>query len=186
MGVTKKTDLKKGNILISKPLLNDDYFGESVVLLTDYHKEVVGFIINKPSDLHLNDVIEDFPEFDAHIYYGGPVAPDNLYFIHRAPEKITGSIPIVNDLFWGGDFEQVRELINNSEINASEIRFFLGYSGWDSHQLDEEIDSNSWIIDELDGSLFQWDINKLWKQCVSNNEKDYKIWIDAPKDIRLN
>ena len=186
MGVTKKTDLKKGNILISKPLLNDDYFGESVVLLTDYHKEVVGFIINKPSDLHLNDVIEDFPEFDAHIYYGGPVAPDNLYFIHRAPEKITGSIPIVNDLFWGGDFEQVKELINKGEINATEIRFFLGYSGWDSHQLDEEIDSNSWIIDELDGSLFQWDINKLWKQCVSNNEKDYQIWIGAPKDIRLN
>ena len=186
MGITKKTGLKKGNILISKPLLNDDYFGKSVVLLTDYHKEVVGFIINKPSNLQLNDVIEDFPEFDAQIYYGGPVAPDNLYFIHRVPEKIEGSIPIVNDLFWGGDFEQVKELINKGEINAAEIRFFLGYSGWDSDQLNQEIDSNSWIIDELDGSLFQWDINKLWKQCVSNNEKDYKIWIDAPKDIRLN
>ena len=107
--VSLKNGLKKGNILISKPMLNDDYFGKSVVLLTDYHKEVVGPIINKPQTC-ISMIIEDFPEFDAQIYYGGPVAPDNLYFIHRVPEKIKGSIPIVNDLFWGGDFKQVQEL----------------------------------------------------------------------------
>jgi putative transcriptional regulator len=186
MGISSKLSLKKGNVLISRPLLNDDYFHKSVVLLTDYHEEVVGFIINKPSNLKLSDVISDFPEFDSEIHYGGPVAPDNLYFIHRVPEKIEGSIPIVDDLYWGGDFNQVRKLITEDNLNTDDIRFFLGYSGWGSEQLDEEIQSKAWIIDELEGSLFNWETYELWKKCMSEKEKDFEIWMDAPQDVRLN
>lgn len=186
MGISNKSSLKKGNVLISRPLLNDDYFHKSVVLLTDYHEEVVGFIINKPSKLNLCDLITDFPEFDSIVYYGGPVAPDNLYFIHRVPDKVEGSIPIVNDLYWGGDFDQVKALILNGDLKSDDIRFFLGYSGWGLNQLDKEISSNAWIIDELEGSLFHWETFGLWKKCMSEKESDYEIWMDAPKDVRLN
>lgn len=186
MGTSSKSSLKKGNVLISRPLLNDEYFHKSVVLLTDYHDEVVGFIVNKPSNLYLSDVINDFPEFDSKIYYGGPVDPDNLYFIHRVPDKIEGSIPIVNDLYWGGDFNQVKKLIVENNLKSEDIRFFLGYSGWGTDQLDEEINSKAWIIDELEGSLFNWETYELWKKCMAEKEKDYEIWMGAPKDIRLN
>ena len=187
MNITHKSDIKKGKVLISPPLINDDFFHNSVVFLTNYSEDgVVGFIINKPVELNINDLIVDFPEFEAKVYYGGPVAPENLYFIHRAPDKIEGSIHIINDLYWGGDFNQVTKLITEGELRSEEIRFFLGYSGWDVDQLDNEIDSDSWIIDELDNSLFDWDVVKLWKKCLYEKGQKYKLWLNAPEDILLN
>ncbi len=182
-----KSELSKGKLLISKPLINDDFFHNSVVFLTEYTDTgVVGFIVNKPVSLDLHDLINGFPEFNAQVYYGGPVASDNLYFIHRVPEKIEGSIHITDDLYWGGNFTQVIELIENNDLDNTDIRFFLGYSGWDVDQLDEEIDSNSWIVDEMDDSLFNWDILKLWKNRLNTKGDQFQIWSNAPKDIRLN
>ena len=78
------------------------------------------------------------------------------------------------------------KLLIEGELRSEEIRFFLGYSGWDVDQLDNEIDSDSWIIDELDNSLFDWDVVKLWKKCLYEKGQKYKLWLNAPEDILLN
>lgn len=182
-----KPELSKGKLLISLPLMNDDFFHNSVIFITEYNPEgVVGFIINKPLQMSLSDLIEGFPTFITKIYYGGPVASDNLYFIHRAPEKIQGSVHITDDLYWGGDFNQIEELIRTGELKPEEIRFFLGYSGWEIEQLNEEIEDDSWFVDALDQSLFEWDVMKLWKNRLELKDEKYKIWANAPSDIRLN
>jgi putative transcriptional regulator len=74
------------------------------------------------------------------------VEQDNLYFIHNVPDLIPNSIEISNGIYWGGDFESAKQLINNKKITKDNIRFFLGYTGWDEHQLETEMNSNSWII----------------------------------------
>jgi len=177
----------KGKLLLSKPLMKDDFFHNAVILLTEYDESgVVGFIINKPVNLSLIDLLDDFPEFDAPVYYGGPVSSDNLYFIHRVPEMIEDSIHIINDLYWGGNFDQVVELIEQKELNENDIRFFLGYSGWDSEQLELELVDDSWIIDEMDNSLFDWDVVSLWKKRLKEQGDKYQLWANAPEDIRLN
>ncbi|MDG1145386.1 MAG: YqgE/AlgH family protein [Flavobacteriales bacterium] len=182
-----KTKPKKGGILISQPLINDDYFHNSVVFLSEYSKEgVVGFIVNKPLRFSINDLIDDFPHFDTTVYYGGPVEASNLYFIHRVPDKIKGSIPITNELYWGGNFGQIKDLILTDQLKPDDIRFFLGYSGWEETQLDEEIAKNSWIVDKLKDTLFEWNIKKLWKDCIKETNTDFQLWVNAPKDIRLN
>jgi putative transcriptional regulator len=63
----------------------------------------------------INDLL---PEINASfkIYNGGPVEQDNLYFIHNIPELIP-SIEISNGIYWGGDFESTKALINNGKIN---------------------------------------------------------------------
>tara|TARA_B110000196_G_C20813696_1_gene505888 strand:- start:79 stop:642 length:564 start_codon:yes stop_codon:yes gene_type:complete len=179
--------LNKGKILLSQPLINDEFFHNSVVFISEYSNDgIVGFIVNKPLNFNLCDLIDSFPEFDTTIYYGGPVETDNLYFIHRVPEKITGSVHITKDLYWGGSFHQVKTLILNGELKQDEIRFFLGYSGWDKEQLDQEISSESWFVDETEESLFDWDIEKLWKDRLKIQGKEFQLWDNAPKDIRLN
>jgi len=182
-----KPSLNKGKILISQPLINDEYFHNSVVFLSDFSEDgIVGFIVNKPLNFDICDLIDDFPVFKTIIYYGGPVASDSLYFIHRVPEKIHGSVHITKDLYWGGNIEQVKNLINENELMPEDIRFYLGYSGWGKEQLEEEINSDSWIVDEAEDSLFDWDIQKLWKNKLNKNGKEFQLWDNAPKDIRLN
>ena len=187
MKTITKTLVNKGKLLISQPLINDEFFHNSVIFLSEYSDEgIVGFIVNKPLNLKICDLIENFPKFETTIFYGGPVEADNLYFIHRVPKKITGSVNISKDLYWGGSFEQVKQLIREENLNSDEIRFFLGYSGWGKEQLDQEIKSKSWLVEDPDDSLFDWDIEQIWKEYLNKHGKRFQLWDNAPKDIKLN
>jgi len=187
MNNSDELSVQKGNLLISPPLTKDDFFHNSVIFLTQNSSDsVVGFIINKPIDIKINALIEDFPKIEAKVYFGGPVATDNLYFIHRTPYKIDNSIHIVSDFYWGGEFDQIKQLINDGILSSKDIRFFIGYSGWGVDQLRDELENQSWIIDELDHSLFEWDVPKLWENRLCKKENKYKLWVNAPKDITLN
>ena len=84
---------KKGDLLIAEPsIIGDLSFNRSIILLADHTEEgSIGFILNKPLEYTINDLI---PEIEANfkIYNGGPVEQDNLYFIHKVPEVIPDSI----------------------------------------------------------------------------------------------
>ena len=114
---------KKGCLLIAEPtILNDMSFNRSVILLTEHSNDgSVGFILNKPLSYSINDLI---PDIDAHfmIYNGGPVEQDNLYFLHNVPELIPDSIEISYGLYWGGNFETTKELINTGKLSKENIR----------------------------------------------------------------
>ena len=46
----------------------------------------------------------------------------------------------------GGDFDVIKNMINDGELSSADIKFFLGYSGWSSDQLKEEVKRNTWIV----------------------------------------
>ena len=143
--ITEK--LEKGHLLIAEPsIIGDLSFNRSVILLADHTAEgSVGFILNKPLKYTIKDLLPEV-ESNFKIYNGGPVEQDNLYFIHNVPDLIPNSIEISKGIFWGGDFEFTKELINTGVIKKKNIRFFLGYTGWDSEQLENEMQANSWIL----------------------------------------
>ena len=161
--------LHKGQLLIAEPsIIGDLSFNRSVVLLADHNEDgSVGFILNKPLEYTISDLI---PEIDASfiIYNGGPVEQDNLYFIHTIPELITNSIEISSGVFWGGDFEMTKDLINQGKINKENIRFFLGYTGWSGNQLEHELQSNSWIItaNNYKSSILGKSSSLFWKEKI--------------------
>jgi len=180
---------QKGKLLIAEPaILGDLSFNRSVILLADHSEEgSVGFILNKPLDYTLNDLI---PEVSAEfaVYNGGPVEQDNLYFIHSVPDQIPNSIEISNGIYWGGDFNMVINSINNKAISEKDVRFFLGYSGWDADQLNEELNSNSWILTEniYDSSIIEKSDTSFWKEKMLELGGEYSIWSNAPEDPSFN
>ena len=119
--------IKKGKILIAEPsIIGDISFNRSIILLADHNNEgSIGFILNKPLDYCLGDLIPEI-ESNLPIYNGGPVQQDNLYFIHKVAELIPESIEISEGLFWSGNFEHVSKLVAEEKINENDIRFFLG------------------------------------------------------------
>lgn len=180
---------KKGNLLIAEPsILGDVSFNRSIILLAEYSTEgSVGFILNKPLDYTINDII---PEINANfkIYNGGPVEQDNLYFIHKIPELIPNSIEISYGIFWGGDFDSVKTLINQKQLREDDIRFFLGYSGWETNQLVSELISNSWILTKniYKASIIEKNDDSFWKEKMLEFGGDYSIWSNAPDDPTYN
>lgn len=181
--------LNKGQILIAEPsILGDVSFNRSVILLAEHNEEgSVGFILNKPLEYTISDLL---PEIEASfkIYNGGPVEQDNLYFIHTIPNLITNSIEISNGIYWGGDFELTKSLINERKINKEDIRFFLGYTGWEFNQLVAELHDNSWIVanNNYNKEILSKSSKKFWKEKITELGGDYLIWSNAPENPNLN
>lgn len=179
----------KGHLLIAEPsIIGDVSFNRSVVLLADHSDQgSIGFIMNKPLDYFLSDLVPDI-ESDFKIYNGGPVEQDNLYFIHKVPHLIPNSVEISEGIFWGGDFSVASKLIINQQISSHEIRFFLGYSGWDAEQLNQELEANSWVVVKNDykKNIFGKSCDTFWKEKMIELGGDYLLWSNAPENPSYN
>jgi len=182
-------EITKGCLLLADPnIINDPYFNRAVILITENSEdEVVGFIINKPLEYNFEDIFSGMGK-DCKIYNGGPVNKDNLYYIHNLPDLIPNSIKVSNNLFWGGDFSNVKNLIKDNKIGSNNIRFFSGYSGWTLPQLNNEIKEKSWIItnNRFDDKILKSKTNEFWKEEIKKLGNDYKIWSNAPENPNLN
>ena len=96
-------------------------------------------------------------------------------------------MPVSDQIYWGGNFESLKSLLQHQEIKNTEIRFFLGYSGWAKVQLEEEVINKSWFVSENDfENILSTDNNTLWKNKLLQKGGEYKIWANAPNNINLN
>lgn len=177
-----------GKLILAEPLLQDQYFARTVVFLIEHNEEgTVGFILNKPMNLGINEVVNNFPEFDAKVFFGGPVENNSLFYFHTNDSLKESSKEVLPGLFWGGDFEKLKELIKEKKIKSSEIRFFVGYAGWNKGQIDEEIADGSWIVaNPTIEHIMSADDKILWKVIMKSFGKKYEILSNYPEDPSLN
>lgn len=180
---------KQGNILISEPLMNDFHFGRSVILLID-HEETegsFGIIINKKLNASVSQIVDEFTDFEAPAYLGGPVADNQLFFIHTLGDLIPESTPVLDGLFWGGDAEVLKTLISTGIANEENTRFYLGYAGWDSGQLVDELVRNSWLVGSITAEqLFNIPEEAMWQTFVNQLGSPYEMWGRFPKNVEDN
>jgi putative transcriptional regulator len=184
----EKIELQKGILLLSEPFLPDPNFKRTVVLLTEHDDEgTVGFVLNRPTELTVNDVLDDFPTFDAQLYVGGPVEQNTLHFLHHEKIAIPGSKEVVPGLRWGGDFESVKAGIANGHISTSDIRFFVGYAGWSAEQLAEEVNGKAWILSQASWEhVLGKTAESLWHNVLFEMGSDYRLLANSPEDPSLN
>ncbi len=178
----------KGVLLLAEPFMADPNFKRSVVFLCENQKSgSIGFILNRPMPLKLAEAVEGIiVNFDARLYFGGPVQTDTLHFIHDVP-NLEGAIEIIDGLYWGGDFEALKEMINSGEVKPESFRFFLGYAGWDLSQLDTEIAENSWITFKAKAShIFKTKPESLWKDVLREMGGEYAMMVNFPEDPQMN
>ena len=178
-----------GKILVATPeLLMDHIFNQGVLLLTEYNdKGSMAFMLNKPLILRLNDIFPEIPS-NIQLWNGGPVETSNLFYIHNVPELIPDSILFdeTKKLYIGGDFNYIKNLLNQDLLDENNIRFFLGYSGWAPHQLENEIKEKAWFVTHNDFNIFDINPRNIWKEkIVAVNPKNV-IWKNAPLNPNLN
>lgn len=180
-----------GDLLLAEPLMKDVTFQRSVVILIEHSDSLgsMGFVTNRCSNYSLNEIIEEIEsEEDIPIYIGGPVHRDRLYYIHTLGDLIPESEEIGNGLYVSGRFDTIIEYINSgAEVNGK-IRFFLGYSGWDKGQLENEVSESDWAVAKLTDTerLLLLDEEEAWRAEVSELDERYLLWLNCPTSLMLN
>lgn len=178
----------RGKILISEPFLRDSNFGRSVVLLIDHTKEgSMGLIMNKLLPMKLNDVVNEFKYLeDIPLYKGGPMGTDTLFYLHTL-KNVEGALAIGGGLYLNGNFNEIKRYILQGNQIEGNIRFFLGYSGWQDGQLNQEIEENTWMIGKGEiTSLMIGEIKNMWKKALCSLGGKYETWSHFPITPSLN
>jgi putative transcriptional regulator len=171
-----------GDVLISEPFMNDFYFRRSVILLIDHNEEgSLGVIFNKRLTIPFNEIVQGFPEFNADVYLGGPVETDRIFFIHTVGEMIPDSHLISNGLYWSGNINVLKSMIKMDLIKPHEVRFYVGYAGWDGGQLRNELKANTWVVGRFTSKqLLRTMPGKMWSDFVKQIGKRYTLWDKFP------
>ena len=183
--------VERGSLLLSEPFMFDPNFKRTVILMTDNTSEGgIGFVLNKPTNLTLPDVLLDINDFNARLFHGGPVQPETLHFVHNLGNQMKDTQEISPGIFWGGDFEQLKDLIDTKAVAPKNFKFFLGYSGWSPGQLENELKENSWIVTESKPqhvfSNRPGDLARLWNKILEKMGGDYRFMSTFPEDPRYN
>jgi putative transcriptional regulator len=182
------TEPRPGILLLSPPFLDDPNFRRTVVLLIEHSEEgSFGLILNLPVELEPG-AIEGLLEGAEHLLaLGGPVEQDVLHVLHRLGADIDGSMEIAPDVYWGGDFNALADVIATGEATREDIRLFLGYAGWSAGQLQEEVDAGGWIMAEVHPSfVFDAEPDTLWREVLRHMGGNYALMANFPEDPRLN
>ncbi len=183
----KEIKIEQGNMLISAPHLKD-FFKRSVIFLVEHNENgTVGFVLNRPLKFKADEIIEGFPEFGARTLIGGPVQTDLVNFIHKAGDIIEDTYHIADGIYWGGNFESLKELIRTGKADPDDFLFFLGYAGWSPDQLNSEIINNAWFVTTpLADDIFKHSPEHLWHDILKRMGGEYSLISTFPEDPSVN
>ena len=181
------TTPQQGTLLVSEPMLPDPNFFRSVILLTK-HDETgsLGFVLNHISVVNVDNVLPEFTVPGIPIFIGGPMGNDQLFFIHTIGDQLQDSAKIMEGLYFGGDLVQLETMLKTGIINSEQVRFFVGYSGWDPDQLDYEIEENSWIVASTTPQQVMSDSDEYWKEIMVGLGKEFEVLSKFPSNPELN
>ena len=168
----------KGMLLIAMPTLKDETFGHSVIYICEHNKDgAMGLILNATLDgLTLGEVLSSVQDLcreeitlthlTQQISYGGPVQQERGFVLHTGKKKWLSSTKLDKNLTLTVSKDLLQIL--GTSLEPKQYRVFLGYSGWEAGQLEQEIAENSWLLVPLDADLiFNTPAEDLWEIAVS-------------------
>lgn len=181
---------RKGSLLISVPFLRDFHFARSVVLIIEHNDEgSMGIVINKTFSnlMSLNEVIPELSSLPPiPIYNGGPIGRDTLFFLHSFAD-LPNALPLGNGLYLNGDFEKIKKHILNGGVTQGFVRFFMGYAGWQKGQLNQEIESNTWLVSNHNNvNLLNMYLRDIWREALYDMGGKYAVWSRYPQYPIMN
>lgn len=174
-------------MLIADPFLTDPNFARSVIILCEHSEEgSVGFVINRSTSATLGDLLPDIYTPALGVSQGGPVQMDTLHMLHRMPDAFGGN-EVVPGVYWGGSYQTLQQLAVTTDFHPSDLKLFVGYSGWSPGQLEKEVSEGSWLVADLSQEiLFETETQDMWKRSIKLLGREYAYLANMPLHPQLN
>ncbi len=161
------------NFLVAMPKQDDLIFTESVIYICDYHElGTVGLIINRPTEFSIKLLADHFdlssvPENISKkpLMFGGPVQPERGFVIHRPVGNWRSSLLLKDEVTVTTSNDIIEAIIRGNGPQDSLV--VLGYVGWDTAQLEQEIIDNHWLVCPFKAELlYDVPFENRWKETA--------------------
>ncbi|WP_417483246.1 YqgE/AlgH family protein [Maricaulis sp.] len=164
-----------GKLLIASPGIGDPRFDRSVILMCDHSSEhAMGIVLNKRVEgLRLPEVFEQLgvdtteDTIDRPVLLGGPVERQRGFVLHTNDFQTTDStLAVTGDIALSSTKDALDAMASSTPPRLSLLA--LGYAGWGSGQLEDELAANAWLVADADEALvFSTDIEAKWQNALS-------------------
>ena len=154
-GAARAADLSEPIILVASSRLDPTPLQQAVVLATPLDDgSHIGFIINKPTGVKLQELFPDDPaagKVQESVYLGGPAfLPAVFALTHTPPESEGAAVRLMPDLFAVTDGDAVDRIIATTPNDA---RFFLGMMVWEPGALEQQVRQSIWELRPADAEV---------------------------------
>ena len=168
-------ELKAGVFLYAVPELPDLNFFHTVILLVTYDEDgAMGLVINRPSEVHVNEALPDFDssiKFQQPLYIGGPVSRDRMSVFIRSDDPPDDALKVLENVFLSWSREVLDQMLKK-ENPENILRVYSGYAGWSPGQLDREFARGDWVIGRAEpDKIFIEDTSSLWPEIFKIREQ---------------
>jgi putative transcriptional regulator len=173
-------------LLIASPSMDDPYFARTVTYICEHNEHgAMGLVINQPVGMKLKELVEQVDDkaevidekAEDIVLAGGPVSQDRGFILHTSQPGWISSLTMTPEIMVTTSKDIISSLGNKEAPEKSLI--MLGYAGWTAGQLEEEIQTNSWLMVEADADiLFDTPIHKKWETAVQRLGID--VWHLGP------
>jgi putative transcriptional regulator len=159
--------------LIAMPSLEDMNFSQTVTNICEHTQEgAMGIVVNRPTNLQLYDILEQLEINDIYlrareesIYIGGPVQPERGFVLHCDNGSWDSTLKVTSEI----SVTTSRDILESIAAGNGPDNHLvaLGYAGWASGQLEEEISANSWLNGPADSQIiFNTPPELRWKAAA--------------------
>ncbi len=168
-------DLAIGKLLVASRDLGDPNFAKTVILLVHYDEEkgAVGLVINKRTDVPISRVFHDLKEASGRkdpVYIGGPVELNSVLALLKSAKKPEGADRVFGDVYLISDRDLLTKTLASS-AEATVFHTYVGYAGWQTGQLEHEVELGAWHILPADaGTVFHADPDSVWERMIRRTE----------------
>ncbi len=165
-----------GQLIIAGPSMGDKRFHGTVIYMCVHDsQQAMGIIINRPKpDLKLSSMLPHLnvkgpvTHEDTMVLYGGPVEPERGFVLHsRDYLDPDNTLPLSDTLALTTSKSVLKALTSANAPKKAVLA--LGYAGWESGQLETELQHNSWLVAPAhDDIIFTGEPRHKWKQALSS------------------
>lgn len=171
--------LQAGAVLLARSDLRDPNFEATVVLVCVYGQDgVYGLVLNRLVHMPVSEIFDGFFGLNVkkEIHIGGPVQQDELQILQITELPMDGAYQIVPNVYLGGKWGSIGQIINDDNPSTW---LFLGYSGWNSEQLQTEVKAAVWDVHRVDIGKLLSDL----PQNIMRSTNEIKEYLES---IRLD
>jgi len=163
-----------GKLLVARKNEPDPTFATTVILLVRYEKDgTLGLVINRRTKVPIARALEGLSaakQRSEPVYLGGPVERDTVFALLRANTMPDGPSHVSGKIYLATAKAHLEKALAGS--TASDLRVYLGYSGWDKKQLENEVSAGVWdIVSDNADLAFDPEPDTLWSRLVAREDR---------------